>query len=88
MSTDERVAVTTGIARLYASPALAGPGRFGLVTNHTGVLPDLRPAAPALLAAGAPLVALAGLGEQVRGVGHGLLAARDHDVELAGADQL
>ena len=27
-------------------------------------------------------------GQQVRGVGHGLLAAGDHDVELAGADQL
>ncbi|MFD4510514.1 exo-beta-N-acetylmuramidase NamZ domain-containing protein [Streptomyces sp. NPDC058457] len=60
MSTDDRGAVTTGIARLHAAPGLAGPGRFGLVTNHTGVLPGLRPAAPALLAAGAPLVALFG----------------------------
>ncbi|MFI6253332.1 exo-beta-N-acetylmuramidase NamZ domain-containing protein [Streptomyces sp. NPDC051016] len=69
MSTDDRVAVTTGIARLYASPALAGPGRFGLVTNHTGVLPDLRPAAPALLAAGAPLVALFGPEHGLHGTG-------------------
>ncbi|MFI9249970.1 exo-beta-N-acetylmuramidase NamZ domain-containing protein [Streptomyces sp. NPDC053069] len=60
MSTDDRGTVTTGIARLHASPALAGPGRLGLVTNHTGVLPDLRPAAPALLEAGARLVALFG----------------------------
>ncbi|MEU7426183.1 DUF1343 domain-containing protein [Streptomyces sp. NPDC040750] len=60
MSTDDRAAVTTGIARLRASPALAGPGRLGLVTNHTGVLPDLRPAAPELLEAGARLVALFG----------------------------
>ncbi|MFF4842903.1 exo-beta-N-acetylmuramidase NamZ family protein [Streptomyces collinus] len=60
MSTDGRVAVTPGIARLHASPGLAGPGRLGLVTNQTGVLPDLRPAAPALLDAGARLVALFG----------------------------
>ncbi|MET8766707.1 DUF1343 domain-containing protein [Streptomyces sp. NPDC004658] len=69
MSTDDRVAVTTGIARLHASPGLAGPGRLGLVTNHTGVLPDLRPAAPALLAAGAPLVALFGPEHGLHGTG-------------------
>ncbi|BDH06303.1 exo-beta-N-acetylmuramidase NamZ family protein [Streptomyces seoulensis] len=60
MSRDDRFTVTTGIARLCASPGLAGPGRLGLVTNHTGVLPDLRPSAPALLEAGARLVALFG----------------------------
>ncbi|MEU4107270.1 DUF1343 domain-containing protein [Streptomyces sp. NPDC027717] len=60
MSRDDRFTVTTGIARLCASPGLAGPGRLGLVTNHTGVLPDLRPSAPALLDAGARLVALFG----------------------------
>ncbi|MFF1741875.1 exo-beta-N-acetylmuramidase NamZ family protein [Streptomyces mirabilis] len=60
MSAADRVAVTPGIARLHASPGLAGPGRLGLVTNHTGVLPDLRPAASALLEAGARLVALFG----------------------------
>ncbi|MGW3951976.1 exo-beta-N-acetylmuramidase NamZ family protein [Streptomyces sp. NPDC004752] len=69
MSTDDRVAVTTGIARLHASPELAGPGRLGLVTNHTGVLPDLRPAAPALLAAGARLVALFGPEHGLHGTG-------------------
>ncbi|MBL1087329.1 DUF1343 domain-containing protein [Streptomyces actinomycinicus] len=69
MSTDDRVAVTTGIARLHASPGLAGPGRLGLVTNHTGVLPDLRPAAPALLEAGARLVALFGPEHGLHGTG-------------------
>ncbi|MEU6863479.1 DUF1343 domain-containing protein [Streptomyces sp. NPDC046876] len=69
MSTDDRVAVATGIARLHASPGLAGPGRIGLVTNHTGVLPDLRPAAPALLEAGARLVALFGPEHGLYGTG-------------------
>ncbi|MGW1498357.1 exo-beta-N-acetylmuramidase NamZ family protein [Streptomyces mirabilis] len=69
MSTDARVAVTPGIARLHASPGLAGPGRLGLVTNHTGVLPDLRPAAPALLEAGARLVALFGPKDRLHGTG-------------------
>ncbi|MEU2393464.1 DUF1343 domain-containing protein [Streptomyces sp. NPDC007369] len=68
-STDDRVAVTTGIARLHASPGLAGPGRLGLVTNHTGVLPDLRPTAPALLEAGARLVALFGPEHGLHGTG-------------------
>ncbi|GAA3290070.1 hypothetical protein GCM10020295_03460 [Streptomyces cinereospinus] len=69
MSTDDGVAVTTGIARLHASPGLAGPGRLGLVTNHTGVLPDLRPAAPALLEAGVRLVALFGPEHGLHGTG-------------------
>ncbi|MEU6588095.1 DUF1343 domain-containing protein [Streptomyces sp. NPDC046881] len=69
MGTDGRVAVTPGIARLHAAPSLAGPGRLGLVTNHTGVLPDLRPAAPALLEAGARLVALFGPEHGLHGTG-------------------
>ncbi|UXY33645.1 exo-beta-N-acetylmuramidase NamZ family protein [Streptomyces albidocamelliae] len=69
MTTDHRVGVTTGIARLHASPDLAGPGRLGLVTNHTGVLPDLRTAAPALLDAGARLVALFGPEHGLHGTG-------------------
>ncbi|MFJ9964867.1 MurR/RpiR family transcriptional regulator [Streptomyces avermitilis] len=52
MSTDDRVAVTPGIARPHTSPALAGAGRLGLVTNHTGALPDRHPAAPALIGDG------------------------------------
>jgi uncharacterized protein YbbC (DUF1343 family) len=69
MSTDDRVAVTPGIARLHASPGRAGPGRLGLVTNHTGVLPDLRPAAPALLESGVRLAALFGPEHGLRGTG-------------------
>ncbi|MFG2122623.1 exo-beta-N-acetylmuramidase NamZ domain-containing protein [Streptomyces sp. NPDC048710] len=78
MGTDDRVPVTTGIARLHASPRLAGPGRFGLVTNHTGVLPDLRPAAPALLEAGARLVALFGPEHGLHGTGQ---AGESEDAE-------
>ncbi|MGW4562365.1 exo-beta-N-acetylmuramidase NamZ family protein [Streptomyces sp. NPDC004561] len=80
MSTDDRVVVTTGIARLYASPGLAGPGRIGLVTNHTGVLPDLRPVAPALVEAGLRLVALFGPEHGLHGTGQA------GESEAAGAD--
>ncbi|MGW5332706.1 exo-beta-N-acetylmuramidase NamZ family protein [Streptomyces bauhiniae] len=59
-SADDRFMVTTGIARLCAVPELAGPGRLGLVTNHTSVLPDLSPTAPALIEAGVNLAALFG----------------------------
>ncbi|MFF4835023.1 exo-beta-N-acetylmuramidase NamZ domain-containing protein [Streptomyces sp. NPDC001315] len=69
MSTDDRVEVTTGIARLHASPGLAGTGRLGLVTNRTGVLPDLRSATPALIEAGARLVALFGTERGLHGTG-------------------
>ncbi|SEC16562.1 Uncharacterized conserved protein YbbC, DUF1343 family [Streptomyces sp. 2231.1] len=69
MTTDHRSTVTTGIARLHASPGLAPPGRLGLVTNHTGVLPDLRPAPSALLEAGARLVALFGPEHGLHGTG-------------------
>jgi hypothetical protein len=34
--------VSTGAQRLAEQPGLAGDGRLGLVTNFTGVLPDLR----------------------------------------------
>ncbi|WP_308122150.1 exo-beta-N-acetylmuramidase NamZ domain-containing protein [Streptomyces sp. TRM70350] len=71
MSTDNRVAVTTGIARLHARPGPARPGRVGLVTSHTGVLPDLRPAAPALLEADAPPVARSGPEHGLHGSGQG-----------------
>ncbi|MFJ3714799.1 exo-beta-N-acetylmuramidase NamZ domain-containing protein [Streptomyces sp. NPDC090057] len=85
MSTDDRVAVTTGIARLHAAPALAGPGRLGLVTNHTGVLPDLRPAAPALLESGVRLTALFGPEHGLHGTGQageGGAAGKDPDTGL------
>ncbi|MGW7384300.1 exo-beta-N-acetylmuramidase NamZ family protein [Streptomyces sp. NPDC054794] len=85
MSTDDRGAVTTGIARLHASPGLAGPGRLGLVTNHTGVLPDLRPAAPALIEAGARLIALFGPEHGLHGTaqaGESEVAREDPDTGL------
>ncbi|MFF7381728.1 exo-beta-N-acetylmuramidase NamZ domain-containing protein [Streptomyces griseoluteus] len=59
-SADDRFTVTPGIARLCAVPGLAGPGRLGLVTNHTCVLPDLSPTAPALMESGVHLAALFG----------------------------
>jgi len=56
--------IATGLARVCADAGLLGPGwpaaRFGLITNHTGVLPDLTPGAVALRTAGVPLVALYG----------------------------
>ncbi|GII91554.1 hypothetical protein Ssi02_17850 [Sinosporangium siamense] len=49
----------TGLERLVAKPTLlAGSSRIGLITNPTGVLPDLTPGPAALLAAGLPLTAL------------------------------
>ncbi|MFC0556990.1 exo-beta-N-acetylmuramidase NamZ domain-containing protein [Planotetraspora thailandica] len=50
--------VRTGLERLVAAPRPVREGRAGLVTNPTGVLPDLTPAAPALLAAGMRLTTL------------------------------
>jgi uncharacterized protein YbbC (DUF1343 family) len=51
--------VRTGIERLCDQPDLL-TGPVGLVTNHTGVLPDLTPSPVAALRAGVPLVALFG----------------------------
>ncbi|MEU8249299.1 DUF1343 domain-containing protein [Nonomuraea sp. NPDC048916] len=59
--------VRTGAERLAADPALAGGGRLGLITNPTGVLPDLTPTPDALMAAGAPLTALFGPEHGIRG---------------------
>ncbi|NUW39283.1 exo-beta-N-acetylmuramidase NamZ family protein [Nonomuraea rhodomycinica] len=59
--------VRTGAERLAADASLAGGRRLGLITNPTGVLPDLTPTAEALLAGGAPLVALFGPEHGVRG---------------------
>jgi uncharacterized protein YbbC (DUF1343 family) len=57
----------TGAQRLCAEPALAGPGRPGLVTNFTGVLPDLTSTVDGLRAAGVPLVALFSPEHGIRG---------------------
>jgi uncharacterized protein YbbC (DUF1343 family) len=50
----------TGAERLVEAPDLAGDGSFGLVTNFTGVLPDLQPTSSALVEAGLRLTALFG----------------------------
>jgi uncharacterized protein YbbC (DUF1343 family) len=59
--------VRTGAERLAADPALAGGTRLGLITNPTGVLPDLTPTPDALLAAGLKLTALFGPEHGMRG---------------------
>ncbi|MCC5578311.1 DUF1343 domain-containing protein [Microtetraspora sp. AC03309] len=59
--------VRTGAERLAGDPDLLGGGRIGLVTNPTGVLPDLTPTATALLAAGVPLTTLFGPEHGIRG---------------------
>lgn len=59
--------VTTGAERLAADPTLAKGERIGLITNPTGVLPDLRPTAEALIEAGVPLAALFGPEHGLRG---------------------
>lgn len=64
----------TGIERLVSDPGLLTGNRIGLVTNPTGLLPDLTPGASALLAAGVPLTALFSPEHGVRGAvqdGHG-----------------
>ena len=51
----------TGVQRLVTDPTLADLGpRVGLLTNHTGVLPDLSRNVEALLRAGVHVVALFG----------------------------
>ncbi len=59
--------VRTGAERLAADPTLAGGRRVGLITNPTGVLPDLTHTVDALLAAGVPITALFGPEHGVRG---------------------
>ncbi|GAB2667077.1 exo-beta-N-acetylmuramidase NamZ family protein [Kribbella swartbergensis] len=61
------MAVRTGAERLAGEPGLVGDGRLGLITNFTGVLPDLRPTAVALLDAGLRLTALFGPEHGLRG---------------------
>lgn len=61
------MAVRTGAERLAGEPGLVGDGRLGLITNFTGVLPDLRPTSVALLDAGLRLTALFGPEHGLRG---------------------
>lgn len=59
--------VRTGAQRLCADPSLAGPGRPGLVTNYTGILPNLDSTVDGALRAGVPLAALFGPEHGIRG---------------------
>ncbi|GII32721.1 exo-beta-N-acetylmuramidase NamZ family protein [Planotetraspora mira] len=52
------IRVRTGLEELVAAPRPASHGRAGLITNPTGVLPDLTPSATALLSAGIRLTTL------------------------------
>lgn len=73
--------VLTGLQALLSSklPALAGR-RVGLITNPTGVLPDLSPNVDALLAAGVQITALFGPEHGVRAsTADGQAVASGHD---------
>ncbi|HEY3509561.1 MAG TPA: DUF1343 domain-containing protein [Kribbella sp.] len=59
--------VRTGAQRLAEDPGLVPDGRLGLITNFTGVLPDLTPTSVGLRAAGLPLTALFGPEHGLRG---------------------
>ncbi|MER7249086.1 DUF1343 domain-containing protein [Kribbella sp. NPDC000426] len=59
--------VRTGAQRLAEDRGLVPDGRLGLITNFTGVLPDLTPTSVALRAAGLPLTALFGPEHGLRG---------------------
>jgi uncharacterized protein YbbC (DUF1343 family) len=63
--------VRTGAEQLVAEPGLVAElvagGRLGLITNFTGVLPDLRPTSVGLLQAGLRLTALFGPEHGLRG---------------------
>jgi uncharacterized protein YbbC (DUF1343 family) len=57
----------TGVERLCADPTLISAQKVGLVTNYTGVMPDLSRNVDALLAADIPLTALFGPEHGLRG---------------------
>jgi uncharacterized protein YbbC (DUF1343 family) len=73
--------VFTGAGRVAGDPGLLGTGRFGLVTNFTGVMPDLSRNVDALIAAGVNITALFGPEHGLRGtVQAGLTEAAEFDV--------
>lgn len=74
----------TGASVLCANPDLAGPGRLGLFTNFTGVMPDLRRNVDALLTAGLDIVALFGPEHGLRGIGQAGAAEPDDVDETTG----
>lgn len=59
--------VLSGLDHLIQQPSEAPDGRLGLITNHSAVTRDLRPAVDALRAAGLNIVALFGPEHGVRG---------------------
>jgi uncharacterized protein YbbC (DUF1343 family) len=67
MTSGKGTTVRTGVQRLAERPELLEGGRIGLVTNYTGVLPDLTSNVTALRAAGVPLAALFGPEHGLRG---------------------
>ena len=72
--------VRTGAQRLAAEPGLLKGSRIGLLTNATGVMPDLSSNVRAFRSAGVPLAALFGPEHGVSGAvqaGHGESAAVD-----------
>ncbi|WP_043639175.1 exo-beta-N-acetylmuramidase NamZ family protein [Nonomuraea candida] len=76
--------VRTGAERLATDPALAGGARLGLITNPTGVLPDLTPTLDALPAAGLDLTALFGPEHGLRGTAQAAGAEADTVDERTG----
>ncbi|MFI6318614.1 exo-beta-N-acetylmuramidase NamZ domain-containing protein [Nonomuraea sp. NPDC050556] len=90
--------VRTGAERLAADPSLVRGERVGLITNPTGVLPDLRPTARALIEAGVPVTALFGPEHGLRGTAQAAGGEADttdpatglpvHDTYLKSADDV
>jgi len=74
----------TGASVLCADPDLAGPGRLGLFTNFTGVMPDLGRNVDALLRAGLDIAALFGPEHGLRGIGQAGDAEPDDVDEATG----
>ncbi|MFI6290205.1 exo-beta-N-acetylmuramidase NamZ domain-containing protein [Nonomuraea sp. NPDC050790] len=69
--------VRTGAERLANDPSLVPGERIGLITNPTGVLPDLTPTLEALLAAGVPVTALFGPEHGMRGTAQAGFSEQD-----------
>ncbi len=71
----------TGVSVLCAAPQLVGAMRLGLLTNYTGVMPDLRRNVDAMLEAGIQIRALLGPEHGLRGIGQAGQAEPD-DVDV------
>ncbi|MFI6813857.1 exo-beta-N-acetylmuramidase NamZ domain-containing protein [Nonomuraea sp. NPDC050328] len=73
-----------GAERLAADPTLVQGERIGLITNPTGVLPDLTPTAQALTAAGLPLAVLLGPEHGLRGTAQAGFTEQDSTDPVTG----